>query len=140
MDDASTAYRILVVDDEDVAQNVQSILQADDVVVRATDAIVACERITRAETDGTPFGVVLCRIDIDRTRGRSIVRVLNTCAVRPVFIYMARYFDDGIEAADPGDGILIKPFSGEELERLIEKIVMKRSRERTIRHLSDEFN
>lgn len=136
----ATAFRILVVDREDVAQNVQRLLREDDVVISAPNALVASHRIIEADADGAPFDVVLCRIDIDDTRGRGILRATQTCAETPIFIYLARYCDERIDSLQPADGILIKPFTGEELERLIEKIVMNRSRERTRRLLSDSYN
>jgi hypothetical protein len=57
-----------------------------------------------------------------------------------MFIYLARYSDEGIEAIKPADGILIKPFTGPEIEDLITKIVLERDRERTRRLLSDHYN
>lgn len=98
------------------------------------------EGIGELEEAGTPIDVVLCRVDIDAARGQSIFRAVQARAEPPLFIYMARHCDEGIEAIDGADGNLIKPFTIEELDDLLFKAVVARSRERTRKLLSDRFN
>lgn len=133
-------FRFLVVDELEVGANVRRMVRSDDVVITALSASAACQRIRDAEMEGAPIDVVLCRINIDETRGQSIFRATLDCAQPPLFIYMARYCDDGIEAFAPADGILIKPFTEGELDELMVKSIFARSRERTRRLLSDNYN
>lgn len=136
----ASGFRFLVVDREDVARSVQLLLQADDVVITETDSARACERIAEADRSGAPFDVVLCRFDIDASCGQSVYRATHACESPPLFIYMARHCDEASESSLPRDGILIKPFSGEEVEDLMVKIAMARSRERTRQLLSNNYN
>lgn len=138
--DIPAGFRFLIVDRGDVARGVQLLLQADDTVVIATDSTVACQRVVDADKDGVPFDVVLCRFDIDPMNGQSIFRATCACASPAMFIYMARHCDEAAESVHPADGILIKPFTGQEVEDLMVKIAMCRSRQRTRQLLSDSFN
>lgn len=139
-DDPARDFRFLVVDVPDVASNIQRLLRSDNIVITATDSVAACQQLTDLETKGTSVDVVLCRIDIDEMRGQSVFRAAQACAEPPLFIHMARLCDEGIEPIHGADGILIKPFTLEELDDLLFKAVVARSRKRTLQMLSDAFN
>lgn len=139
-DYVNAPYRFLIVDHPDVARDVQLPLKGGETVVVETDPALACQRVADADRQGAQFDVVLCRFDIDATYGESLYRATRACSRPTIFIHMARHCDEAGEWPHRADGILIKPFTGQEVEDLMVKIVMEHSRAHTRQMLLNDVN
>jgi hypothetical protein len=124
LETADTAFRILVLAEDEVGKIVQRMLETD-IVVIVPNVETARETIAGAALERTPFDLVLAPLEA-RDAGLVDPRDLDG----PIAIYLAGYRDVGDEPpADPS--ILIRPFLQQELEEKILEVTMVRSRAQT---------
>ena len=122
LEDADTAFRILVLAEDEVGQAVQRMLPGDIVVV--VDKVDAAHRsLAGAELEGTPFDLILAPFAV---RDAGLVDPADLEA--PMVIYLARPQADEPQA-EPH--VLVRPFLQQELEEKILEVTMLRSKAQT---------
>jgi hypothetical protein len=120
LEDADTAFRILVLAQDEVGQAVQRMLPGDIVVV--VDKVDAAHRsLAGAELEGTPFDLVLAPFE---AREAGLVDPEDLEA--PMMIYFASPDRSEVETH-----VLIRPFLQQELEEKILEVTMERSKAQT---------
>ena len=110
---------ILLIDDDVIlARDLQRVLRHGHEVAIETDPIRGVRRVVEAEP-AQPFEVVLCDLDMPHMDGIEVLEAVRASPSRPRFVLMASHRDSRVFARGV-DAVLMKPFSLDELELVLD--------------------
>jgi CheY-like chemotaxis protein len=108
--------KILVVDDNAMLARAIGRSLAEHAVTVETDATTALARIIDAEVDDGAYDLIVCDAYMPNKTGMEMLAATRVLRQPPMFILISGEAD---LAGAPADGVLVKPFTSQELRALI---------------------